>query len=64
MDQTDDRKIWQGLSFDGTNDYASAFGYKGITGGKALILLVEDNTAGRGIMYLSLSPVPVVCPYS
>ena len=46
-------KFGKGLSFDGTNDYASAFGYKGITGGnkRTYSFWLKTATAGRGIMY-------------
>ena len=41
------------MYFDGTNDYASAFGYKGITGGdkRTYSFWLKTATAGRGVMY-------------
>jgi hypothetical protein len=50
-------KFGKGLSFDGTNDYASAFGYKGITGGnkRTYSFWLKTSTAGRGIMYAGLA---------
>ena len=46
-------KFGKGLSFDGSNDYASAFGYKGITGGdkRTYSFWLKTATAGRGVMY-------------
>jgi hypothetical protein len=46
-------KFRNGLSFDGTNDYAYAIGYKGITGGnkRTYSFWLKTATAGRGIMY-------------
>jgi hypothetical protein len=46
-------KFGKGLSFDGSNDYASAFGYKCITGGnkRTYSFWLKTATAGRGIMY-------------
>ena len=46
-------KFGKGLSFDGTNDYAYAFGYKGITGGdkRTYSFWLKTATAGRGVMY-------------
>ena len=50
-------KFRNGLSFDGTNDYAAAFGYKGITGGdkRTYSFWLKTGTAGRGVMYSGLA---------
>ena len=57
-------KFGKGLSFDGSNDYASAFGYKGITGGdkRTYSFWLKTSTAGRGIMYSGEHPVREVLP--
>jgi hypothetical protein len=45
-------KFRNGLSFDGTNDYAQAFGYKGVTGGdkRTYSFWLKTATAGKGIL--------------
>ena len=50
-------KFRNGSSFDGTNDYAAAFGYKGITGGdkRTYSFWLKSGTAGRGVMYSGLA---------
>ena len=50
-------KFRNGLSFDGTNDYAYSIGYKGITGGnkRTYSFWLKTATAGRGIMYSGLA---------
>ena len=45
-------KFRNGLSFDGTDDWAQAFGYKGITGGnkRTYSFWLKTATAGKGIL--------------